>query len=416
MEEKKTWDLISAASIPLVMTLGNSMLIPVLPIMEKKLAISPLQASMVITIYSIVAIILIPFAGFLSDRLGRKAIIVPSLIIAGLGGLLSSWAAFKMAHPYVMILIGRLLQGAGAAGAFPIVIPLVGDMFQRKSDISSGLGMIETSNTLGKVLSPILGAFLAAFVWHLPFVSIPFFCLISVLLVAFFVKTPKTKEEPKKFSAFKASILRIFKNQGRWLYAIFLIGCIAMFVLFGVLFHLSSLLEDTYHIDGIWKGLILAIPLAALCITSYLGGRIIGENKLLMKWLSFSGMLLLAGSILWISYTSTLYFLIFLVCLNGIGIGAALPSLDALITQEFEKEERGTITSIYSSARFIGVALGPPVFAILIKYSHQVLFFTITGVCLVAVLLSLFAIRPPDKSPGEKVSAPSLIKKRERAK
>ncbi|WCK56116.1 MFS transporter [Aneurinibacillus sp. Ricciae_BoGa-3] len=417
MEEKKTWDLISAASIPLVMTLGNSMLIPVLPIMEKKLSISPLQASMVITLYSLVAIILIPFAGLLSDRLGRKAIIIPSLIVAGVGGLLSSWAAFNVGHPYVLILIGRLLQGAGAAGAFPIVIPLVGDMFKRKSDVSSGLGIIETSNTLGKVLSPILGAFLASFLWYLPFASIPIFCLISVLLVVFFVKTPKKKEQPKEFSAYRKSIVRIFKKQGRWLYAIFLIGCIAMLVLFGVLFYLSSILEDRYAIDGIMKGMILAIPLAALCLTSYLSGKIIGENKKLMKWLAFSALLLLSVSIFWISFTRNFYFLIFLVCLSGIGIGASLPSLDSLITQEFDKEERGTITSIYSSARFVGVAAGPPIFALLIKFSQQTLFFTITGVCLVAVIVCLFAIRPADKSYGGKTRGlPSLFKKKEPAK
>jgi hypothetical protein len=52
--------LISLASIPLVMTLGNSMLIPVLPSIEKQLHISAFQVSMIITVYSIVAILLIP--------------------------------------------------------------------------------------------------------------------------------------------------------------------------------------------------------------------------------------------------------------------------------------------------------------------------------------------------------------------
>jgi len=58
------WAVLSISSIPLVATLGNSMLIPVLPVMERKLGISPFQSSMIITIYSIVAIILIPLAGF----------------------------------------------------------------------------------------------------------------------------------------------------------------------------------------------------------------------------------------------------------------------------------------------------------------------------------------------------------------
>lgn len=64
--------LAAVAAVPLVMTLGNSMLIPVIPIIERQLYLSPLQASLIITVYSITAVPLIPIAGFLSDRIGRK--------------------------------------------------------------------------------------------------------------------------------------------------------------------------------------------------------------------------------------------------------------------------------------------------------------------------------------------------------
>ncbi len=67
-----TKNIIALASVPLVMTLGNSMLIPVLPMIEKKLSISSFQVSLIITVYSIVAIICIPIAGYLSDKFGRK--------------------------------------------------------------------------------------------------------------------------------------------------------------------------------------------------------------------------------------------------------------------------------------------------------------------------------------------------------
>lgn len=111
------------------MTLGNSMLIPVLPTIEKELGISSVQASLLITVYSIVAIIFIPLAGYLSDHIGRKQVIIPSLILAGLGGALAGFAAWKFDSAYSWILIGRLLQGIGAAGAAPIAFPLVGDLF-----------------------------------------------------------------------------------------------------------------------------------------------------------------------------------------------------------------------------------------------------------------------------------------------
>ncbi|GIN60963.1 multidrug resistance protein [Robertmurraya siralis] len=388
------WSVLAISSIPLVMTLGNSMLIPVLPAMEDKLNISSFQSSLIITVYSIVAIILIPIAGFLSDHIGRKKVIIPSLAIAAIGGLISGWAAWKIKDPYWIILVGRALQGIGAAGAAPIVMPLVGDMFKSEKEVSSTLGIIETSNTLGKVISPILGAFLATFIWFIPFLSFPIFCLISILLMALFVRRGKTEYEPIPFKEFIYQLKKIFKNNGRWLLAIFAIGIILMFVLFGVLFYLSEVLEREHHIMNVKKGLYLALPLGALCLTSLITGKIIKENKILMKWITFTGLLLMSLSIVSLSFSKGMWFMIIMFLLSGIGIGASLPCLDAIITEGIQKDQRGTITSIYHSMRFIGVAAGPPVIAILLNQLEGSLFYILAIIGVSAVLLTLFAIKP----------------------
>jgi ACDE family multidrug resistance protein len=401
MEAKKKWDLLALASIPLVMTLGNSMLIPVLPDIEKELNISSFQVSMIITVYSVVAILLIPIAGYLSDRFGRKKIIIPSLLIAGIGGLISGWAAWQSNHAFMVILIGRFLQGIGSSGAAPVVLPLVGDMFQDEKEVSSGLGLIETSNTIGKVISPILGAYLATIIWFLPFWLIPVFCVISIVLVLFLVKVPKKKEQEKQsFKEFVKNIKEIFHIEGKWLTAIFLIGGIIMFVLFGILFYLSTILEEKYNIHGVMKGLVIAVPLLALSICSYIAGKKIKQNKVVMKWCTFLSMVLLGGSAFLITFTENVYFLLGALFVAGIGIGAALPSLDALITEGIDKEARGTITSIYSSMRFVGVALGPPIYAILMKSSHEMVFYTSAGVSAVAALAAFFAIKPEKEKGG----------------
>ena len=391
------WAVLSISSIPLVMTLGNSMLIPVLPVMENEIGISPFQSSMIITIYSIVAILLIPLAGFLSDHIGRKKVIIPSLIITAIGGLISAWAGWKMDNPYSIILIGRALQGVGAAGAFPIVLPLVGDMFKTDEEVSSSLGLIETSNTLGKVLSPILGSFLAGFVWFIPFFSIPIFCLVSILLMWFLVKTPNKRQEPIPFKTFINNIKDTFKNNWKWLYAVFIIGIILMLVLFAVLFYLSDTFEKVYDIKGVKKGLFLAIPLGALCLASYITGKFIKENKVLMKWITFSGIVLLAVSIVMLSFSKAMWLMLTLFVLSGIGIGVGLPCLDAFITSGISKEERGTVSSIYSSMRFIGVAAGPPIMALMMKYTENSLFYILGGLSAIAAIATFIAIKPGKK-------------------
>lgn len=59
-----------------------------------------------------------------------------------------------------------------------------------------------------------------------------------------------------------------------------------------------------------------------------------------------------------------------------------------------KKKKRGTITSLYSSTRFLGVAAGPPVYAILMNQSHESVFYVSAGISAVAMLLAFFAIKP----------------------
>ncbi len=391
----KRWAIMSLASIPLIMTLGNSMLIPILPLLEKELGITKLQTSYIITVYSVVAIFFIPIAGYLSDRFGRKKVIIPALILTGIGGLVAALASWKMDDPYMMILVGRILQGVGASGAMPIVLPLVGDMFRDPKESSATLGIIETSNTVGKVLSPILGAFLAGFLWYLPFFSIPILCVGSALMVIFLIKNNNEEaEEPIKFKAYWASIKAVFKEHGKWLVAVFIIGAILMFILFGFLFYLSNILEDKYKYEGVAKGGLLAIPLLALSIASYISGKKIKDHLVVMKWLTFSGIILTGVAVAAIPFMDHFIYLLGVFLLCGIGIGVSLPCLDALITESLEKEVRGVITSFYSAMRFIGVAAGPPIIALLMKGNLLWMVSLLTVFALIAGILAYRNINP----------------------
>ncbi|ENQ3105257.1 MFS transporter [Bacillus cereus] len=394
MDRKDKWSLWALSSVPLVMTLGNSMLIPVLPLIEKKLNITDLQVSLIITIYSIVAIVLIPVAGYLSDKWGRKKVIIPSLFIAAIGGALTGWVSWKVDNPYTWILIGRIIQGIGSAGAMPVVIPCVGDMFQDEEQVSSGLGLVETSNTLGKVLSPILGSLLASFVWFLPFWFIPILCIVSIVLIIFLVKPPEHTKEAPPLKVFLKNVKGILMEKGRWLLPIFLLGGIIMFILFGILFYLSSLLEKRYHLEGVWKGLVLAIPLASLSLTSYITGKKIGDKKGVMKWCICIGFFLLGITLTIPIFFKSIYIIIISLVISGIGIGVALPSLDALVTEGVEKEQRGSITSLYSSMRFVGVAAGPPLFALLMKGPDNYIFYLSISLALLGAILALKFIKP----------------------
>jgi ACDE family multidrug resistance protein len=395
-DKVSVWCIVSMASIPLVMTLGNSMLIPVLPILEEKVGITSFQSSMIITSYSVAAIFLIPVAGYLSDRFGRKMVILPSLILALIGGFIAGFASWKMEDPFTWIIIGRILQGIGAAGAMPIILPLVGDLYKDDDEkTSSCLGIIETSNTFGKVLSPILGSVFAAFIWFLPFFSISVFSLISIVLIFFFVKVPKEKDTPVKFKEFLRNTKKTLKIEGKWLFTVFLIGAFVMMVLFSVLFFLSENLETGHDLKGIKKGFVLAIPLLFLCIASFITGRKIKGNLSTMKKMMIFCLIVISASVVFVGFTSEKLFLLLVVTsIVGIAIGALLPALDAIITENIKKEERGTVSSFYSSARFIGVAAGPPIMSLVMKNFLNISYITagILGIILLFIVLKFIKV------------------------
>jgi ACDE family multidrug resistance protein len=394
---QNTKNLMGLAGIPLVMVLGNSMLIPVLPTMKAKLQLTGLQTSLLITAFSIAAGVVIPLAGYLSDRFGRKIVVILSLILYGAGGLLAGLAALWWDKPYGIIMIGRVLQGIGAAGTAPIAMAMVGDLFNGAAE-SRALGLMETSNGLGKVLSPVLGALLAMISWYMVFLAFPIICGAVLLLFWFCTRENRQQKQPMQVSQYLQSIGQVFRQHGRWLVPAFFIGSICLFTLFGVLFYLSDLLEETYKIDGVLKGGFLAIPLLVMSIVAYVTGLIIKKKLRVMRLFVIIGMFLLAASYVIASFVQGVYLLIGVLVIGSAGTGMILPCLNSMIVGAVKKAERGMITSLYSGVRFIGVAVGPPVFTWLLGISRSVMFYSIAGLTALFAVVALFFLKPQQAS------------------
>ncbi|WP_420829222.1 MFS transporter [Aquibacillus albus] len=392
------------------MTLGNSMLIPILPKMESELGLSSFQVSLTITIFSITAAIFIPILGYFSDRFSRKVIIVPALILYGVGGLLAGLASAFFNNAYIWILIGRALQGIGAAGTAPIAMALTGDLFKGGTQ-SKVLGLVEASNGFGKVLSPIVGSLLALIVWHGPFWGFPTFCIISVLLTAIFVKEKKKKIKPPPVGEYIKGLFTVFKQEGRWLFTAYLAGATCLLTLFGILFYISDVLEKDHGIEGVMKGFILAIPLLFLMITSFTTGSKIGKNLKVMKRLIVIGLLLMTASFATLKFFTNLLPFFSILVFSSIGTGLVLPCLNSLITGSVGKARRGFVTSLYGSVRFLGVAAGPPIYGWLMGISRTWVFLSTASLTFIVALLCLLLIHVKDEETQSDESSNSLFKK-----
>lgn len=399
-QKHKGLTILAIGSIPLILVLGNSMLIPILPKMKTELDVSQFKISLIISVFSIAAAISIPVLGYLSDRFSRKAVIIPALILYGSGGLLAGAAAAWFSNSYMWILAGRIMQGIGAAGTAPIAMALTGDLF-KGGEQSKVLGLVEASNGFGKVISPIIGSLLALLFWYAVFFAFPVFCLISVLLTIFFIKEKKKEKEPPPVGKYVKGLISVFKTEGRWLFAAYLTGATCLFALFGILFYISDILEKDHHIDGLLKGSILAIPLLFMTLTSYITGSKIGKRMKLMKSLIILGLLLMTASFSTLILFQKLVPFFAVLVVSSIGTGLILPCINSFITGAVPADRRGFVTSLYGSVRFLGVAIGPPIFSKLMEWSRTGMFLTTAGLTLFCGLLCLALIHVAKKEPAE---------------
>lgn len=387
--------LAALSAVPFIMVLGNSMLIPVLPKMKSIMDLSQFQCGLIITAFSIPAGLGLVLAGPLSDCYGRKTVIAPSLILYGLGGVLAGLSALFFANPYYPILGSRVLQGLAAAGTYPVAMALAGDLFQG-DERSKSLGLLEAANGLGKVASPILGAATALLAWYFPFFVYAVLSVPAALAIWFLIDDPGETSKSLGLGQYFQKVKGVFATKAAGLIAMYLAGTVILFLLFGLLFYFSDTLEAVYKIFGFKKGLVLAIPVLVMSITSFIMGRIVHKKVNLMKTLTWVGLTVSGLGLLSLGLIKAHWYLFLAVSIVGFGNGLALPSINYLITSSTTDEKRGTITSLYGGVRFFGVALGPPLFGLGLEWSKTGLFISAGILGLIIAGLVLLLVKPKE--------------------
>lgn len=374
-----TRELAVLSLVPFIMVLGNSMLIPVLPAIQRAVATSDSGVGLLITAFSFVAGITIPFSGFLSDRVGRKKVMVPALIIYGVGGLVCGVSALLLSRPFSALLAGRALQGLGAGGTYQLAMALVGDALQTR-ERARALGALESANGLGKVVSPVAGASLGLLSWFAVFFAYGLLALPAAAAVGLLVREPPRRQPAPPLSHYRQVLAQTFRDKGVNLLVGLGAGMAALFVLFGALATYSDLLEARFGILGFRKGLVLAVPVTVMAALSYLTGVLL--QKILSKVAKIAlvgGLALLVAGLVAGPLAQGHHPWLLLMGAIGAGTGLVLPSLNLLFTSSVPEQERGLVTAVYGSARFWAVAMGPPAFGLAERLGAHPVFWGAAG-------------------------------------
>ena len=165
----------------IVVMLGFGMIIPILPFYIEQFGASGKGLGALMATFSIMQFIFSPIWGALSDRYGRK----PILMIGVLGNVLAQ-VLMGLSTQLWMLFVARALAGILSSATLPTAMAYISDSTSHDQR-SGGMGIIGAAQGIGMVLGPGIGGWLAAQSLQLPFfVAAGFSALILVLIAAFF--------------------------------------------------------------------------------------------------------------------------------------------------------------------------------------------------------------------------------------
>ncbi len=193
--------------------MGNSILFIIIPIYVTRMQDIyfhlpvPVLVGILLSMYGFMNSLLQPFMGALSDRLGkRKLLIMAGLVIMGLSTL-----TFILAHNYFHLLILRTLQGVGVAITIPASMALM-TAVTKKETRGGAMGVYSTLRVIGFAIGPLIGGFIQVhFGFALTFIVGAGFLFLAVFLVQIWVDDvtmPKDSQSQKKFKIFDRSLMK----------------------------------------------------------------------------------------------------------------------------------------------------------------------------------------------------------------
>src|SRR5437763_16433971 len=177
------------SSTLLVVFFSETMLLPAIPEIMRDFRIPYGTAAWIFSSYLIVAAVMTPIAGKLSDRYGKKKILLVllSLYVAGI-------TAGVFAHNITFLLMSRIIQGVGLA-AVPAAFSLLRDTFP-PARLAIAVGVFGSAYSAGSVVGLLAGAtIIQMFGWHSTFLSIVPFATAVTIMIAKFVKENKGQLE-----------------------------------------------------------------------------------------------------------------------------------------------------------------------------------------------------------------------------
>lgn len=334
--------------------LGFGIIIPILPAFAtKKLSMTEFDIGLVIASFSFVQFIVSPILGGISDKIGRRPVILLSLFITA-----SSYVLLSFANSFLILLIARMLAGLGG-GNIGVAQAYISDITTIKNR-TKGMGMIGAAFGMGFVLGPMLGGLLSKYGYMVVGLSSASLSFIAFLFALFYLpeSNPNTDKEVKlkiKIIDFK-SLKEIAKQP----------ALSSLILLFFIITFSMANLHGTFALLGLKHYLFSDEQIAYLyavmgfAIVLVQGGLIrFITDKFKNKTLVFFGLTSWFLGLSMLPYGSNYVSVILITLVMSLGSGVLQPVTLSMISKYASEKKHGAILGLNHSVGSLGRVLGP---------------------------------------------------------
>jgi len=333
--------------------LGTALLSPVLNSLVDPLGASQANVGLMMSAYTAPAIFMIPVAGLLADRFGRRPVLVTGLLVFGIAG-----STISFVDTFRLALGLRFLQGIGFAALTPILITVIGDRYTGAEE-TTAQGLRFTSSGVAQTVFPLASGLLVAIAWEYPFLlyalALP---MAAVVAVRF--------EEPTEVGASDCP-KQPLRDQLRDLWTLVshrrgagmaLARATPSIAWIGFLTYNSIVVAELIGGTAAHAGLLAGLGSMTYAIAASQAGRVtdaFGRDLGPLVVLNLA----LAGGFVIVFMVSTLPAAAFGILLVGIGFGLLSSIYRSLITEMAPTSLRGSWVSFTEAVGRIAITLTP---------------------------------------------------------
>jgi DHA1 family tetracycline resistance protein-like MFS transporter len=346
--------------------IGWGIIIPVVPNLIKELIDGDISEAAkyggwLTFAYAITQFIFAPVIGNLSDKYGRRPVLLISLFGFSLDFLLLAYAP-----TIIWLFIGRILSGITGA-SFTTASAYIADV-STSENRAKNFGLMGAAFGLGFIIGPVVGGLLGQFGTRVPFIAAAILCMLNFLYGYFILPESLDKDKRRPFELKRANPIGAFLHLKKYPNLIGLV--LAIFILYVGSHAVQSNWNyfTMYQFNWDEKMVGISLGIIGLLVGIVQGGLIRWINPKIgnVKSIYFGLALYTIGMFLFAFATESWMMFVFLIpyCLGGI----AGPALQAVVSEQVDPSEQGEIQGTLTSLMSASAIVGPPMMASVFYY------------------------------------------------